>query len=165
MENVAPSNQTLASLRWSGLSDVGRFRKNNEDAFLAVTFDNRELRYLGKIGEGCFDQGDFVFAVSDGMGGAKSGEFASKIALENITKLLPKSFPLSAQRIDQFYPFNVFLGKTKIQQVLYHPLRSIYQKITSEWWFPNKVIMNGKTFMISFLEDRPCLPEMVLIGN
>jgi protein phosphatase len=100
MENVAPSNQTLASLRWSGLSDVGRFRKNNEDAFLAVTFDNRELRYLGKIGEGCFDQGDFVFAVSDGMGGAKSGEFASKIAVENITKLLPKSFPLSAQRID-----------------------------------------------------------------
>ncbi|MFM2170164.1 MAG: hypothetical protein RI957_393, partial [Verrucomicrobiota bacterium] len=37
------------ALRWSGLSDVGRFRKNNEDAFLALTFDAHELKYLGKI--------------------------------------------------------------------------------------------------------------------
>ncbi len=88
------------TLRWSGLSDVGRFRKNNEDAFLSLTFDARELKYLGKVGEADFSMGDFLFAVSDGMGGAKSGEFASKIAVEHITKLLPKSFHLSAQRID-----------------------------------------------------------------
>lgn len=87
-------------LRWSGLSDVGRFRKNNEDAFLLLTFNAHDLRYLGKIGDGSLDMGDFVFAVSDGMGGAKSGEFASKIAVEQITKLLPKSFSLSAQRFD-----------------------------------------------------------------
>jgi PPM family protein phosphatase len=87
-------------LRWSGLSDMGRFRKNNEDAFLALTFDARELRYLGKTGDGNLTMGDFIFAVSDGMGGAKSGEFASKIAVEQITKLLPKSYPISAQRID-----------------------------------------------------------------
>ncbi len=96
-----PINETShSSLRWSGLSDVGRFRKNNEDAFLALTFDAHELKYLGKIGEGNFSMGDFLFAVSDGMGGAKSGEFASKIAVEHITKLLPKSFHLSAQRMD-----------------------------------------------------------------
>ena len=57
-------------LRWSGLSDVGRFRKNNEDAFLLLTFNAHDLRYLGKIGDGSLDMGDFVFAVSDGMGGA-----------------------------------------------------------------------------------------------
>lgn len=96
-----PINETSSSLlRWSGLSDVGRFRKNNEDAFLALTFDAHELKYLGKTGEGNFGMGDFLFAVSDGMGGAKSGEFASKIAVEHITKLLPKSFHLSAQRMD-----------------------------------------------------------------
>jgi serine/threonine protein phosphatase PrpC len=33
------------------------------------------------------------------MGGAKSGEFASKIAAEKITQLLPKSFKQSAQQI------------------------------------------------------------------
>ena len=85
------------TLRWSGCTDKGRFRSNNEDSFLALTFDSREVRYLGKIGEGALANEDFVFAVSDGMGGAKSGEFASKIATDKITKLLPKSFKHSAQ--------------------------------------------------------------------
>jgi protein phosphatase len=40
---------------------------------------------------------DFVFAVSDGMGGAMAGEFASKIAVDKIAKLLPRSYKLSAQ--------------------------------------------------------------------
>jgi PPM family protein phosphatase len=45
------------------------------------------------------EHGDFVFAVSDGMGGAKSGEFASRITVEQITKLLPRSYKLAAQHI------------------------------------------------------------------
>jgi protein phosphatase len=87
-------------LRWSGISDVGRFRKNNEDAFLALVFDDKETRYLGKFGSSGLDRGDFVFAVSDGMGGAKSGEFASKIAVEKITRLLPKSLGMQAAKMD-----------------------------------------------------------------
>ncbi len=43
---------------------------------------------------------DFAFAVSDGMGGAMAGEFASRIAVEKITTLLPRSYKLSAQGID-----------------------------------------------------------------
>lgn len=91
------STSTSLTLRWSGCTDKGRFRSNNEDSFLALTFDAREVRYLGKIGEGTLANEDYVFAVSDGMGGAKSGEFASKIATDKITKLLPKSFKQSAQ--------------------------------------------------------------------
>lgn len=93
MDSPTPS----LSLRWSGMTDKGRFRQNNEDAFLALTFDARELRFLGKIGESTLANADFVFAVSDGMGGAKSGEFASKIATEKITRLLPRAFKQSAQ--------------------------------------------------------------------
>jgi serine/threonine protein phosphatase PrpC len=77
----------------------GRVRGNNEDAFLALTFDASGLRYLGKIGEAVMDGADFVFAVSDGMGGASSGEFASRIAVEKITRLLPRSFRLAAEGI------------------------------------------------------------------
>jgi PPM family protein phosphatase len=85
------------SVRWSGLTDKGSVRLNNEDAFLGLAIDGHEVRFLGKTGETAMASADFLFAVSDGMGGAKSGEFASRIAVEKITKLLPKSYRLSAQ--------------------------------------------------------------------
>ena len=44
---------------------------------------------------------DFAFAVCDGMGGAKAGEFASQIAVEKITTLLPRAFQQSAQRTER----------------------------------------------------------------
>jgi protein phosphatase len=75
---------------------VGRVRKNNEDAFLALAVDGREVRYLGKTGHASLNDCDFVFAVSDGMGGAKSGEFASRIAVDRITRLFPRAFRLAA---------------------------------------------------------------------
>lgn len=83
-------------LTWSGHTDVGRVRKNNEDSFLCLEFDAREVRYLGKIGEANTEKTDFVFAVSDGMGGAMAGEFASRIAVDKITELLPRAFQHTA---------------------------------------------------------------------
>ena len=96
LEEKAAAEAIRTRLAWSGVSDRGRFRANNEDAFLALTFDGHQVRYLGKVGEAPLAGADFVFAVSDGMGGARSGEFASRIALEKITKLLPEGFRLSA---------------------------------------------------------------------
>lgn len=91
---------TPQTLRWSGMTHRGHVRANNEDAFLALTFDASEVRYLGKTGEASLAGSDFVFAVSDGMGGAHAGEFASRIVVEKIARIMPRSFQLSAQRMD-----------------------------------------------------------------
>ena len=87
---------SAAVLRWWGMTDRGKVRKNNEDTFLGLQFDAQEVRYLGKIGEGSTESADFVFAVSDGMGGAQAGEFASSITVDKITRLLPRAFKQGA---------------------------------------------------------------------
>jgi protein phosphatase len=86
------SAPSLPAIRWSGQTHVGKVRKNNEDAFLVLRLENENFAYLGKEDEGHLAQGDFLFAVSDGMGGAHAGEFASRIAVEKITRLLPKGY-------------------------------------------------------------------------
>jgi protein phosphatase len=83
-------------LQWSGRTDCGRVRPNNEDAFLGLQFDAREVHHLGAIGESPTSHLDFAFAVSDGMGGAMAGEYASRIAVSKITTLLPRSYRRSA---------------------------------------------------------------------
>jgi protein phosphatase len=83
-------------IHWSGRTDVGRFRKNNEDAFLALALNGEGVRRLGKYGEAELNENDYIFAVSDGMGGANAGEFASQIAVDKITGLLPQTFRAAA---------------------------------------------------------------------
>lgn len=90
------SESDEVSLSWTGVTDRGRYRSTNEDAFIALTFDVEGLEYLGSTGVASLGKGDFVFAVSDGMGGANAGEFASRIAVQKIAELLPKSFNLAA---------------------------------------------------------------------
>jgi PPM family protein phosphatase len=92
--------QQPRKLKWSALSDVGRFRENNEDTFLIVDIDEKGLKYQGKFGEEYVIDNSFIFAVSDGMGGAKSGELASRIAIETITRLSAKNYSTSINYIN-----------------------------------------------------------------
>jgi len=90
----------VSRVRWSGHTDRGHVRPNNEDSFLALQFNAQEIQYLGKVGEAPTGPTDFVFAVSDGMGGAHAGEFASRITVDKITHILPRSFKHAAMGME-----------------------------------------------------------------
>lgn len=93
---AAPASCPPPGVRWSGLTHRGRVRPENEDAFLGLAFNGHEVLHLGKTGEADFTAHDFVFAVSDGMGGANAGAFASRITVDRVTQLLPRVFRLKA---------------------------------------------------------------------
>lgn len=97
------------ALRWSAMTHPGQVRPNNEDSFLALTFDGREMQRLGRIGDSTVETRDCIFAVSDGMGGAKSGEFASRLVVDGISRLLPMGFRLRATGLSR--GFSDLLGE------------------------------------------------------
>jgi protein phosphatase len=132
----------VSALRWWGRTDRGKVRKNNEDAFLAVCFDANEMRHLGKIGEASISNQDFAFAVSDGMGGAKAGEYASSVTVEKIARLLPHSFKQSAlglqsdfedifeELYEQIHKALVFVGGS------YEETHGMEATLTLAWFSP-----------------------------
>ena len=133
------------SVCWSGCTDIGRVRQNNEDTFLGMQFDAREIYRLGKYGELSLEKNDATFAVCDGMGGALAGEYASRIAIEKITTLLPRAFQQSAAGLDagfsdvltelfaQIHRALVYLGNS------YEECHGMQTTMTMCWFTPGRM--------------------------
>jgi len=153
-----------STLLWSGATDRGRHRPNNEDSFLGLQFDAREVHHLGKHGTGSLAAVDMVFAVSDGMGGAKAGEYASRIAVEKITTLLPRSFHLGAaglnagfgdvlvELFEQVHRALVFLGSS------YEECSGMETTLSLCWFTPGWLyfghVGDSRIYSLSAREDR-----------
>ncbi len=90
-------------IAWSASTDKGPYRAHNEDNFIALKVNGEGVFRLGTRGEDCLAESDFVFAVSDGMGGAKSGDFASQVVVEQIALLFPKVFKSQAQGLVVYF--------------------------------------------------------------
>jgi serine/threonine protein phosphatase PrpC len=76
-------------LRVAGRTDVGRVRNRNEDAFIAMDLTLGDAsaapRWSGRIEVG---PRGALCAVSDGMGGAESGDVASALVLSSLAQAL-----------------------------------------------------------------------------
>ena len=71
----------------AGRSDVGRVRKNNEDAFTVTDLDSG-TRFEASEGSHELDllERGILLALSDGMGGHQAGEVASALVLDSLRK-------------------------------------------------------------------------------
>ncbi len=137
-----PAPNPPLQLRWTGGTHVGKFRQNNEDAFLALTFNARDVHFLGKIGEAPLATDDFIFAVSDGMGGAQAGEFASRITVDKLTKLMPRAYrsglagieagftDLFQELFSEIHRALIYLGET------YEECRGMGATLSLAWFTP-----------------------------
>jgi protein phosphatase len=83
-----------------GQSDVGLVRENNEDSFLIANLTTGvATQESAKIHDAIGEEGTLLL-VADGMGGAKAGEVASRMAVESIAQNFFTSLR-SNQSIDQ----------------------------------------------------------------
>jgi protein phosphatase len=159
----------IPQFRWSGMTHMGRVRKNNEDAFLGMTFNANETHYLGKIGEASLTHEDFLFAVSDGMGGANGGEYASRIVVENLTRLVPRSFRLSAMGMHPDYTeilseiFSNIHHKIESMSRSYEECRGMGATLSLCWFSPEKMhfahIGDSLIYYLPKDGDLKCLSE------
>lgn len=90
-------SQTSASI--ACLTDTGRVRKNNQDAFIVM--DLTEAESIGSSGEFItrpIGEHGLLLAVADGIGGASAGGIASRMATEQLARELvaaPENKPVS----------------------------------------------------------------------
>jgi serine/threonine protein phosphatase PrpC len=91
VSGAMPVSRPDVHVRAVSSTHVGRVRSANEDACIVVDLDQGAASPSGTLGR--FDVGDkgVLLAVSDGMGGAKDGEVASRISIEVLAKTMLES--------------------------------------------------------------------------
>ncbi|MGJ8677005.1 MAG: PP2C family protein-serine/threonine phosphatase [Akkermansiaceae bacterium] len=100
MSKLSTHQKTASStITWSALSVSGTRKPVNDDAWLALAANLESTRPLAHEGTCSLLDNDLIFAISDGMGGNHSGDVASRLILEQLTRLIPQALKLAAEGI------------------------------------------------------------------
>lgn len=82
------NNNDIVNISVAAISDIGVSRKNNEDACLLADFRNGKI-FHNNTNQSCpVNENCFLLIVSDGVGGAASGEVASQLTVHSINESL-----------------------------------------------------------------------------
>jgi len=92
-----------AAITWSADSVSGTKKPINDDAWLAFASDINGASLLGKEGRHSLEAHDLIFAVSDGMGGGNAGDVASRLMLEQLSAMIPRTFKTAAEGLRPGY--------------------------------------------------------------
>jgi protein phosphatase len=83
MGSMTDQNANGSAVSVACLTDTGRVRSANEDAFVVAEFLESEVKAInGDLDDHRVGPDGLLLAVSDGMGGAQAGEVASRLAIE-----------------------------------------------------------------------------------
>jgi serine/threonine protein phosphatase PrpC len=84
-----PRTSPRVSVSVFGLTDMGKVRTNNEDAFLVANLaDAASAAAPAELSSFEAGEGAVILAVSDGMGGADAGEVASALVVESLRRAM-----------------------------------------------------------------------------
>lgn len=108
------AQSSWSKVQWSGKTDIGRFRKRNDDTFAAFTVDHTGFRKLDDEGEANIQDGDVVFVICDGMGGAQAGDLASEMIVGRLREMIPSTYEQVANHL---YPDRLGVLKQCLEQV------------------------------------------------
>src|SRR5258708_3319483 len=76
-------NNPPCRFEWAALSDIGQRRKNNEDSWGVFSLDGGQAGSLQAAPVGVPGQG-LLLIMSDGMGGSRAGEEASRFCVDRL---------------------------------------------------------------------------------
>lgn len=98
-------------------TEVGCARERNEDAFLVLDLLTGTTGFLPKTRQRPVGPPGTIVAVCDGMGGAASGDLASKLALEALEEVMRRRAPLlDVVTVEQAMLDTVTLANRKIAE-------------------------------------------------